>query len=71
MHLVGNKRSAVYNEDLGTSIPLAVWQGMRNIRTQYNLPLKAGGIGKIFMFNTPMWHFSAKIVPCGAIANST
>lgn len=56
MHLAGNKRSAVYNKDLGTSIPLAVWKRMRNIRTQYNLALKAEGIGKKYLCLT---------LPCG------
>lgn len=43
----------MYNEDLGTSVPLAAWQRMRNIRTQYDLALKAKGIGKIFMVKLP------------------
>lgn len=53
MHLAGNKRSAVVNKDLVTSIPLVAWQRMRNIRTQYGLALNAKGIGKIFMIMLP------------------
>lgn len=53
MHLAGNKRSAMVNKDLVTSIPLAAWQRMRNIRTQYGFALNAKGLGKMFTVMLP------------------
>lgn len=50
--LAGNKRSAVGKKGLDTSTPLAAWQRMRRIRTQY-LALEVKGTSKIFMVMLP------------------